>query len=157
MTFRLIAHRGNFLGRNEDRENSPEYVDLAINYGFDAEIDLWLHEGRYFLGHDLGEFPISLDYLYDRKERLWIHCKDSESFRALLDTDLHYFAHDRDSHARTSMGFIWSSAGNYIFHRREVLVMPEKARGEEINEQKLEEVAGVCSDFLLKYKAMKTT
>ena len=47
-----IAHRGNTKGVNLDDENYPDYIDDAINNGFDSEIDIWLQGRRLYLGHD---------------------------------------------------------------------------------------------------------
>ena len=34
----LIAHRGNLKGPNPDKENKPDYLEFAINKGYDVEI-----------------------------------------------------------------------------------------------------------------------
>ena len=36
---KLIAHRGNTHGPEEDKENSPDYIDKCLSEGYDAEID----------------------------------------------------------------------------------------------------------------------
>jgi glycerophosphoryl diester phosphodiesterase len=38
---KLIAHRGNTEGPNPLEENKPEYIEEAIENGFDVEIDIW--------------------------------------------------------------------------------------------------------------------
>jgi glycerophosphoryl diester phosphodiesterase len=48
----LIAHRGNTYGPNEDKENSPEYIDDALKAGFDVEIDLRVVNGDCWLGYE---------------------------------------------------------------------------------------------------------
>ena len=45
-----IAHRGNTDGPSS-KENSPEYIQEAIDQGHDAEIDIWLIDGKLFSGH----------------------------------------------------------------------------------------------------------
>ena len=37
-----IAHRGNVNGKNESRENSPDYIMEAISLGFYVEIDVYI-------------------------------------------------------------------------------------------------------------------
>ena len=37
---KLIAHRGNIHGENPSEENKPEYIDAAIDKGYDVEIDV---------------------------------------------------------------------------------------------------------------------
>ena len=36
----LIAHRGNFAGKNVGRENSPAYITEALSQGYHAEVDV---------------------------------------------------------------------------------------------------------------------
>ena len=49
---KLIAHRGNINGINPQRENTIDYIEEAIELGYDVEIDLNLHKGGFYLGHD---------------------------------------------------------------------------------------------------------
>ena len=37
----LISHRGNINGRQPNLENLPEYIDSALELGYDVEIDIW--------------------------------------------------------------------------------------------------------------------
>ena len=55
---KLIAHRGNIFGPNLDRENNPDYILEALDYGCDVEIDLWVKDNDLFLGHSSPEYPI---------------------------------------------------------------------------------------------------
>ena len=47
----LIAHRGNIDGPNPELENSLQYIDKAIDSGYNVEVDIWgsLVEGLYSL------------------------------------------------------------------------------------------------------------
>ncbi len=36
----IISHRGNLDGPIPERENSPDYIDQAIKWGFVVEIDI---------------------------------------------------------------------------------------------------------------------
>ena len=73
----LIAHRGNYKGRNIERENSPEYVMEALDAGFYAEIDVWFKNKSFYLGHDESQYKIDKDFLED--SRLWCHAKNIEA------------------------------------------------------------------------------
>ncbi len=75
----LISHRGNINGKNTEKENHPDYIDDAIKLGYDVEIDIWVIDGNFYLGHDGPQYNISLDWLSDRIDRLWIHCKNIEA------------------------------------------------------------------------------
>ena len=54
-----IAHRGNINGKFESYENEPNYIDRAIELGYDVEIDLWWVDGRTYLGHDEPQYEVS--------------------------------------------------------------------------------------------------
>ena len=49
---RIISHRGNVRGRVPGRENAPSYIDCALGNGYVVEIDVWVIDGEYWLGHD---------------------------------------------------------------------------------------------------------
>ena len=63
----LIAHRGNTDGRFESYENEPNYIDKALKKGYDVEIDIWVIEGNFYLGHDKPQYGITLEWLDKRK------------------------------------------------------------------------------------------
>ena len=73
---KLISHRGNINGKIEKFENNPNYIDTAIEQGYDVEIDLRYHQHEFWLGHDEPNYEVTLKWLTDRKDFLWIHCKD---------------------------------------------------------------------------------
>ena len=62
---KLIAHRGNTEGPNPLEENKPEYIEQAIENGFDVEIDIWYitQTKQFFLGHNKPEYLITLFWL----------------------------------------------------------------------------------------------
>ena len=55
---KLISHRGNVDGKYPQYENLPEYVDKALDLGYDVEVDLWIDNDGYYLGHDEPTYPI---------------------------------------------------------------------------------------------------
>ena len=69
----LIAHRGNINGPNIMDENKPSYIEDAIDQGYDVEIDVWLLDGKYYLGHDEPSYLVVLEFLFMKS--IWIHCK----------------------------------------------------------------------------------
>lgn len=107
----FISHRGNLLGCNPSRENSPEYVDEAISKGYMVEVDLRSVGGRLYLGHDTPDYPIEESFLKDRSKYLWIHAKDHEALGYLVGTSLNYFWHDTDDYTMTSKGYLWAYPG----------------------------------------------
>ena len=147
----LIAHRGNINGKIEKFENNPNYIDSAIEQGYDVEIDVWYHQHEFWLGHDEPSYEINLKWLTDRKDFLWIHCKDLITIDMLRDlqihnkTDLHYFFHDEDDCTITSKGDLWVYPGKQPV-KNSIAVMPEWHR------DNTEFCKGICSDNIINYK-----
>ena len=69
----LISHRGNINGPNPELENSPEYVQLAIEKGFDVEVDVWHKDNEWWLGHYEPTYKVLLDVFFHGP--MWIHAK----------------------------------------------------------------------------------
>ena len=92
----LISHRGNINGPNPEMENNPEYIQKALDLGYDVEVDVWgTKYGAWYLGHDDKEYLIDVEFL--RQDGLWCHAKEIRSFyRMVEDPNIHCFTHDRD-------------------------------------------------------------
>ena len=142
-----IAHRGNLVGNNFEKENSPDYIDVAINKGFNVELDLWVQDQRLLLGHDIPTYEISVDWIFSRSDYLWIHCKNSFALHYCVDKDnLNYFFHDIDDYTITSKGYIWTYPGK-VATKNGICVLPEW--NVDIKQVKLDSnFVGVCSDFV---------
>jgi len=143
---KIIAHRGNLYGPNRDTENKPETIREAIRQGFDCEVDVWLVNGQYYLGHDYPETPISFGFLEFFSEHLWIHCKHLDSLLRLKDT-FNCFYHDKDLYTLTSRGHIWGNI-NSPTHLNVIQVMPE--RGGTLSTT----CAGICTDYPIRYHSL---
>jgi len=150
----LISHRGNIEGKNKDLENKPDYIDLAISNGFDVEVDLWYDNkiNKIWLGHDKPEWEINLKWLNDRKQKLWIHCKDLITIALMRELELNknfekfnYFFHDIDDCTLTSKGFIWVYPGKQPINNS-IAVLPELYKDD------LSKCEGICSDYIKKYE-----
>lgn len=141
----LISHRGNLSGSNPERENTVAYINEAIVAGFEVEVDVWETDGSLFLGHDEPQHKIGIDWLLKRKNKLWVHCKNSAAVVKLIRTDLHIFWHEQDKLTLTSKNFIWVYPGHQPV-ASSIAVMPE------INDDVLENAIGICSDYIFKYK-----
>ena len=140
-----ISHRGNLKGRNVERENEPEYIDEAIKAGFDVEIDMWWVDGRVYLGHDNPQYEVDNEWLVDRADKLWVHCKNVELLNWIRSTILHYFWHENDTLTLTSKQYMWVYPGKQPIIGS-IAVMPE------IHNDKIKKCAGVCSDFVEDYR-----
>ncbi|HIL25929.1 MAG TPA: hypothetical protein EYG21_00825 [Nitrospinaceae bacterium] len=143
---RFIAHRGNLTGPNPLEENKLEYIDKAILEGYDVEIDLRTKNKRLFLGHDSPDYEVTLNWISDRKENLWIHVKDYASLVVVMETDLKYFCHEQDKYTLTSNGYIWSHDLSNQMNKKCIVPLLSK---EAIRAYKQRNFYAVCTDYIL--------
>lgn len=165
---RLIAHRGLFTVRvlsSKDHfgENHPQQIDAAIAKGYDAEIDLWviketdldkinnchLKQAGYYLGHDKPEYLIDVNWLDQRKDSLWIHCKNLEAMH--IPFGLNHFWHQNDDYTLTSKGYIWTYPRiELTLSPKSVIVTPEiMFSTREVQKLIRSDVAyGVCTKYI---------
>ena len=142
---KLISHRGNLNGPIKDKENQPEYINNAINSGFDCEIDVWYLNDNFYLGHDYPQYKIQIEFLLNNK--LWCHAKNLSAFYNMLkNKNIHCFWHQKDDFTLTNQNFIWAYP-NMPLSDLSVCVLPELGFC-----GKLEICHGICSDQILKYK-----
>jgi hypothetical protein len=146
---KLIAHRGNTVGRFESWENEPTYIDLAISRGYDVEVDVWFKDGIPFLGHDKPQYGVNWSWLNERRDKLWIHCKNVEAINKFMGTaGFNFFVHENDTMTFTSMGHAWAYPGKQpILYS--IAVMPE------LYDDDVSQCSGICSDYVEKYKDKK--
>jgi hypothetical protein len=155
---KLIAHRGLIAGANPGLENRPEQIEQVLAQGYEAEIDVWLHNGDWWLGHDHISYRTSIEFL--QKDGLWIHTKNfaaADGLLALINQGWNFniFAHDRDERTLTSHGFWWTYPKQQL-GKFSIAVMPEW----HIDIAALPSVAkwncaGVCSDWVGVMKPLK--
>lgn len=143
----LIAHRGNTNGPIESRENEPTYIDMAINKGFEVEVDVWYVDGQLYLGHDKPQYGVNDRWFRDRLTKLWVHCKNIEAvlFFKVNQYPFNYFWHETDTITLTSLNHIWAYPSKQPI-KRSIAVMPE------IHNDDVTECIGICSDFIENYK-----
>ena len=140
----LISHRGNLNGKIVERENSPDYIDEAINLGYDVEVDIWVVDGYIFLGHDRPDYKIDTGWLTDRSDKLWIHFKNTNALEYFYGTQFNYFWHDTDVVTLTSHNYIWTHPGNQPI-KNSIAVLPE------IYDDDVSKCLGICSDQIQSY------
>jgi hypothetical protein len=144
---RLISHRGNTMGPDPSRENNPQYIQAAIDKGYDVEVDARLLQGGIFLGHDRPDYQVDLPWLVARKDRLWIHTKNFQAIDFLIPHDLRVFYHQHERHVVIgNTRALWSCDLSEANGRSVVPMMGL----EEI--QRYKSLApgfhGVCSDYV---------
>jgi len=149
----LISHRGNMLGPNPEMENNPTYIDKALEKGYDVEVDIrGSFYTKFYLGHDEQQYMVSPEWLFARARKLWLHAKDIQSLHSLIHqaSGFNVFWHQDDFYTLTSQGFIWTYPGHTLTPDS-ICVMPESFSG-FYSENEIRNSAGVCSDFIEKYK-----
>ena len=142
---KLISHRGNVNGREPFNENHPNYLLEAISLGFEIEADFWCVSGQLFLGHDKPQYKINKEFLLN--DKIWCHAKNIEALELLLKMGVHCFWHQTDDYTITSRGVIWAYPGKKL-NNSAICVMPELHHGN----QHVFNCAGICSDFIQKYR-----
>lgn len=151
---KLISHRGNISGPKPSQENNPEYIDDAIDAGFDVEIDLRYHISTQslWLGHDKLQYKIDLLWLVKRNKQLWIHCKniDTLDYMSNSTNEFNYFWHENDTYTLTSKKIIWSNV-NTPSTLNSVVLMPEWSDS-DFSKLKFKNCYGICSDYISKLK-----
>jgi hypothetical protein len=150
----LISHRGNINKKNPSLENNPSYVDIALEMGFQVEIDVWFIEGEFFLGHDSAQYKINIEWILKRKSFLWVHCKNILAIEEFNDisknpsySEINYFFHNTDDLTVTSKGFLWVYPGKQPV-KNSIAVSPELFTDD------LNSCLGICSDFINDYKSI---
>jgi hypothetical protein len=143
---KFISHRGNLTGKEEEFENSPNQILLALSIGYDVEIDVWLIGEYWFLGHDKPRYRIPKNFLAN--ENLWCHAKNCEALQGMLeDKNIHCFWHENDERTITSKGYVWTYTGKPVINNGIMVVL------ENISQTTLPNyIGGICSDYILKIK-----
>tara|TARA_Y100000593_G_C4169608_1_gene266256 strand:- start:86 stop:550 length:465 start_codon:yes stop_codon:yes gene_type:complete len=143
---RYIAHRGNTIGPDPANENKLEYIDSAIEQGYDVEIDLRTKGEELYLGHDTPDYKVTLKWLLERKENLWIHVKDYDSLTILMDTELKYFCHEQDKYTLTSNGYVWSHDLENKMNQKCIVPLLSK---QSVNDYEQNGFYAVCTDYVI--------
>ena len=138
-----------FIAQNPDRENYPDYIDEAIGHGFDAEVDIWIVNNQYFLGHETPQYPIDLKWLNERCNNLWCHAKNLEGLHNLIHGNLNVFWHQNDDYTLTTHNFIWTYPNREIreFSYRQIILLFDWT-----NDNIKIPHGGICSDEIILYK-----
>ena len=113
--------------------------------GYDVEIDVWLHEGEIYLGHDKPLYQVDLEWLKQYAKKLWIHCKNVDIFLYLKDIiSLNVFWHENDTLTLTTQQKVWVYPGKQPI-KGSIAVMPEWF------DDSVDGCEGICSDYIINY------
>ncbi len=143
-----IYHRGNSRGA-PTVENNPRHLSTLVGAGHHVEVDVWIRDGVFCVGHDRPEHPVSLSWLEALAPRALIHCKDGATFVGLramfaergIAADLFY--HTTEDYALSTGGKIIVYPGKEVFPNC-LSMMPESVNRDPIAET----CAEICSDKL---------
>jgi hypothetical protein len=115
---KLIAHRGNFEGNKPYFLNKPEYADIALQYGYDVMLDVWVrgewtgdsHDDSTFelwVGHDSPRYKVSASFL--RREGVWCRAMTLHTYDFMVGLgDIHCFMNDPSAlYWVTNRGVLW--------------------------------------------------
>lgn len=140
-----IAHRGNINGPNPERENSPEYILEAIAAEYSVEVDAWLQEDKWYLGHDKPQYEVDLKFI--NNITFFVHCKNLAALTFLTRSFVwcDYFAHNSDDWVLTNAGSIWTYPGKEVTSSSIIVDF-----GNEDWDVKYPGVKGVCADYFQK-------
>jgi len=139
-----ISHRGNINGPDPENENTIGSISLALEKGFDVEIDTWVINNLIYFGHDKPITQINESMINKIGNRGWFHCKNLEALTFLSKFEnINYFYHNQDDYTLTNKNYIWTYPGKLVSERC-ILV--------QLNVPNLKDYdilpAGICSDYM---------
>tara|TARA_B100001250_G_C19816232_1_gene798576 strand:- start:6750 stop:7217 length:468 start_codon:yes stop_codon:yes gene_type:complete len=146
----LISHRGNIDRVIRRRENTEDYIQEAIDLGYDVEIDVWFINFKYYLGHDGPDNEVEIEWLLARRNNLWIHCKNFEALSGLMNTSLKLFYHQKEDYTIISDKHIWAHATR--FDDKCIIPLIDMESVNSFNFSKKINCYGICSDFIKQIK-----
>jgi hypothetical protein len=142
----IISHRGNINGSNPNMENNPIYINKALEKGYYVKIDIHIKDNKFYLGNNIPQYEVSLDYLCHPK--FWCHCKDLETLTYFLRyKQIHCFWHQNDDYTLTSNAIIWGYPG-IKSSKDTIIVLPEKYYK---SRKDLPECYGICTDYCIQF------
>jgi hypothetical protein len=139
----LISHRGNLNGPS-DQENHPDYILNAVNSGYIVEIDVWIQDNKYILGHDYPQYEVDSKFLANTF--FVCHAKNLPALEYCINANLHCFWHQEDDYTITSQGYIWVYPGKEVSTNSKCIIVDNKPPSFKY------QCTGICSDYVQLYK-----
>jgi hypothetical protein len=144
---KLISHRGNLKYADPKKENNPVYIQNALQTVPMCEIDVWVLNNKFYLGHDSPEYPIHSNWLITRSKKLLCHAKNIAALHMMNNMDLHCFWHEEDKYTLSSKGIIICYPGLAPTFGS-IIMRPEEVYPSDT----WENYWGICSDYILEWK-----
>lgn len=144
---KIISHRGNIKGVVSSKENRPSYIDSAIGSGYEVEVDIRYINGEFWLGHDTPDYKINKEWILNRIDDIWYHCKNLESALELkkLNSNIKYFCHSQDSYIITSTNHFWVHDLNLNLDENCIIPLLDEESVLKFNDKI---VYAVCTDYV---------
>jgi len=142
---KFIAHRGNLLGPDIEHENTTNYIQHAINKGYDVEVDVWYIDGKLLLGHNAPMHDTNLSFL--QRPAIWAHAKNLPALEYLLNNNVHCFWHENDERTLTSQHYIWTYPDKEIVENSVLVVLTKHLNLIDNN------IYAVCGDYVEIWKS----
>lgn len=141
----FISHRGNLNGIILDRENSPEYINEAIEKGYLVVVDVWLvGEDHFALGNDRPKYLTNIEYI--KQNNIICRARSLNTLNALIESRAHCFFQDYERISLTNGGLIWAAPSQSVTPRS-IVIMPEHEIS-NVRTAALLKCAGICSNFI---------
>ena len=145
-----ISHRGNIHGPDPDNENNPAQINFAISQGFDCEIDVWLINGHFLLGHDEPTYSVKEKFLENNK--LWCHAKNLPALDKMLkNRKVHCFWHQEDQFTLTSNKYIWTFPNQPVCENSVIVQLEPENSNSNFSRNELK-CYGICTDYPTLYQ-----
>ena len=152
----LIAHRGNLYGRQPERENSPEYLNEAINQGYHVLADTWYYDHCFWFGFHHPKdtslcYKPHVDWLPYAMNSVLLRARNPEALIKANELGLNAFWHQTDSYSLTTWGDLLGFYGAPACGESFVCMMPHRECS-LVDDQYLDELSGhhdqyaLCSD-----------
>jgi glycerophosphoryl diester phosphodiesterase len=140
---KIISHRANVNGPNKSTENSIQAINVALDHGFDVEIDVWYKNNKWYLGHDKPQYPVNGSFLQNKK--FWCHAKNLDAFNLMLENKkINCFWHQNDDFTLTSRGYIWTYPDKETKDNSVIVLINQRSKIPK-------KCFGICTDFPLIY------
>lgn len=140
----LISYLGNISGRDEQRENTTDYIQAALKQGYNASCEVLVQHGAFFLltANGLQRLP----YAMLSNPKMWFGALNAPTLDALCAASAHAFPCGA-ALALTTVGYLWCQPGVQLTPRS-IAVLPEEAPADWLS---AEEPAGLCSAVISRY------
>lgn len=139
-----ISHRGNYKGRDAQRENTVAYIEEAIAAGYNVKVDVWLVDYKWYLGFDIPKEEINLSFL--ERPEIWTHARDLQGYVSLYNNPkVHVLWHNKDGFVFTSKGIKWANTGT-ITHDG-IMFMPDDTLSIGIVRGAIQPLGVCCNNF----------